>query len=266
MEILKTDGVNYQITIPQSTEFRTDLGWQENFQQFEDETIQQIINPIINYETVRYVHEPYTANTGVYQTDIWFTFQFLDNSGGYTNGFDYSLVGITPKDNALMLDDATKSFFRLEFYKTPNNVAPNRSNRKLVFAKNLSLPTGEKYLYGPLNQYIFLPVFKGSNYENKENMYFFWFHDDEALKGTAYTGDTFFMTARFFNAEDGSVDNFTTSGLTQGQQLIESSDMYYKVIINRNDFSYITYGYDGANQLNRVGQTNNPITFFQQRS
>ena len=74
------------------------------------------------------------------------------------------------------------------------------------------------------------------------------------------------MTARFFNAEDGSVDNFTTSGLTQGQQLIESSDMYYKVIINRNDFSYITYGYDGVNQLNRVGQTNNPITFFQQRS
>jgi len=62
------------------------------------------------------------------------------------------------------------------------------------------------------------------------------------------------------------VDNFTTSGLTQGQQLIESADMYYKVVINRTDFSYITYQYDGVNQLNRVGQTNNPIKFFQQRA
>ena len=266
MELLSNIGTNYQIIIDQSTQFKTDLGWQESFKQFEDETLQQLINPIINYETVRYIHEPYNSSTGLYQTDIWFTFQFLDNSGAYGNGFDYSLVGIPPKDNALMLDDATHSFFRLEFYKTPNNVAPDRSNRKLAFAKNLSLPTGEKFLYGPLNQFIFLPVFKGSNYENKENMYFFWFHDDEALKGTEYTVDTFFMTARFFNAEDGSVDNFTTSGLTQGQQLIESADMYYKVVINRTDFSYITYQYDGVNQLNRVGQTNNPIKFFQQRA
>jgi hypothetical protein len=266
MELVLSGGTNYQIILEQSTEFKTDLGWEENFTQFKDETIQQLINPIINYETVRYIHEPYLGNNGLYQTDIWFTFQFLDNSGGYANGFDYSLVGIPPKDNALMLDDATHSFFRLEFYKTPNNTAPDRSNRKLSFAKNLSLPTGEKYLYGPLNQYIFLPVFKGSNYENKENMYFFWFHDDEALKGTAYTGDTFFMTARFFNAEDGTIDNFTTSGLSNGQQLIESADMYYKVVIDRTNFSYVVYHYDGVNQLGRVGKTNNPITFFQQRA
>lgn len=93
-------------------------------------------------------------------------------------------------------------------------------------------------------------------------MYFFWFHDDEALKGTAYTGDTFYMAARFFNAEDGSIDNFTTTGLTQGQQINESTEMYYKVVIDRTDFSYITYDVNGT----RVGTPNKPIKFYQQRT
>jgi hypothetical protein len=105
----------------------------------------------------------------------------------------------------------------------------------------------------------------GSNYRNQENMYFFWFHSDEALKGTSYTGNTFYMTARFFNAEDGSIDNFTNKPLSVGQQINESADMYYKVVIDRTDFSYITYGYDGINIQSRVGHQNTPIKFYQQR-
>jgi hypothetical protein len=96
-------------------------------------------------------------------------------------------------------------------------------------------------------------------------MYFFWFHGDEALKGTSYTGNTFYMTARFFNAEDGSIDNFTNKPLIQGQQINESADVYYKVIIDRSDFSYITYAYDGINTQGRVGHPNTPIKFYQQR-
>ena len=41
------------------TEFRTNAGWEENFLVYQDQILKSIINPIENYETVRYIHEPY---------------------------------------------------------------------------------------------------------------------------------------------------------------------------------------------------------------
>ena len=263
MEILQNNN-DKSLIINNELIFKPDAGWQENMQQFEDEIINDVINPIENYETMRYIHSPYTSTNGINQVDIWFYFYFIDGNNSYVNGIDYSLVGITPQDNVSLLRDAEMSFFRLEFYKTPNNVAPDRSNRKLVFSKNLSLPIGEKYFYTTLNDFIFLPVFTGSNYRNKENMYLFWFQDESAISGTTYSGNTFWMTARFFNANDGNILDFTNIDLSPTQEVVETNDMYYQLVINKTDYSYIIYDYNGT-VGNRVGMSNNPITFYQKR-
>ena len=42
------------------------------------------------------------------------------------------------------------------------------SSKKLVFAKNLSLPVGEKVFDPVLNGHLHIPIFTGSNYRNKE--------------------------------------------------------------------------------------------------
>jgi hypothetical protein len=268
MEILKKSG-DYNIVINQENDFLTNLGWQEGMDIFEEEVLDTIINPIDNYETVRYIHEPYsglTSNSGDTQCDIWFKFYFIDSVGTYTNGLDYSLVGIAPKDNAKMLKTTTESYFRLEFFKTPNNEAPTRINRKLVFSKNLSLPLGEKFYYNPLRQNIHIPVFMGSNYRNKENMYLFWFQDDTVLSDSTLSGNTFYMTAKFLNATDGSVLDFTTRGLSAGQQLVEYRDMYYKIVINKTNYTYKVYDYDGGTttESNLVGKgINNAIKFYE---
>jgi hypothetical protein len=150
----------------------------------------------------------------------------------------------------------------LEFFKTPNGVKPDRTNRKFVFAKNLSLPLGEKYFHTDFNDYIFLPVFMGSNYRNKENMYLFWFQDESPFSGTTITGNTFWMTAKFYNAEDGSISDFVNkpnlsdtfsddrvgTGSTKSvifyekkstDSITEYEDLYYKVTIDKSDYSYI---------------------------
>ena len=145
MEILKNKN-DLNIVIGADNHFKNDAGWDDSFKEFEKETLKDIINPIENYETMRYIHKPYTSNRGVSQTDIWFYFYFIDAASGYTNGMDYELVGITAQENEHLLKQSTESFFRLEFYKTPNNDIPDRTNRRMVFAKNLSLPLGEKYL------------------------------------------------------------------------------------------------------------------------
>ena len=76
MKILtSTDDLKISLNIEQ--DFKTDLGWEEGALEMEEQILSEIINPIENYETVRYIHKPYTSSLGVEQTDIWFQFYFL---------------------------------------------------------------------------------------------------------------------------------------------------------------------------------------------
>ena len=105
MEILRKSG-DYNIILNQQNDFQTNLGWEEGMDIFEDEVLSTIINPIDNYETVRYIHQQYsglTGNSDDTHCDIWYKFYFIDSGSTYTNGLDYSLVGIKPKDNAFVI-------------------------------------------------------------------------------------------------------------------------------------------------------------------
>jgi hypothetical protein len=171
--------------------------------EFEKEVLEDIINPAKNYETVRYIHKPYdrVINSGltINQSDIWFNFYFVSGTT-YVQDYRAPNVDITLRENELMLRQSTESFFRLEFYKTPTVISntgttltcepPTRQNRRFVSAKNLSLPLGEKFLYTSTTSsfYIHIPIFTGSNYRNKENMYLFWFDDESNLEDTNLTG------------------------------------------------------------------------------
>jgi hypothetical protein len=271
MEILRKN-VDQKIILSNDQTFKTDLGWTENAEEMEKDILYSIINPSDNYETVRYIHSPYTENLSGYniqQTDIWYYFYFLDGSTYLPN---YEATGLTLEENSKMLKQSTESFFRLEFYKTSNDDTPNQTNRRLVFTKNLSLPLGEKVFYTgttigstiPLNDFIYLPVFTGSNYRNTENMYLFWFMDETPFDETNITGNTFYMTAKYYNAKTGVVMDFVNKYLSIGQEIVEEEDIYYKVIIDKTDYSYIVYRFDGSLGV-REGETSSPIRFYERR-
>ena len=248
---------------------------------------------------------------------------------------------------------ATESFFRLEFYKTSGSVtnyvltceAPTRQNRRLINSKNLSLPLGEKYFHTGDNYgyYIHVPIFTGSNYRNKENMYLFWFDDESVLTDTNLSGtttldkysftattvqtilfmnennvitqvnippttgttgttligwtgqtfnypnltyevlgnlndkpgqktpfyhgmNTFFMTAKFFNADRGEVLDFINSGQTTSYNITEEKDMYYQIDFDHFERTYQIYRYTGTTKLGRIGTgytTTDSITFYE---
>lgn len=249
------------------TNFKPDLGREESLQLFETETIRSIINPIDNYETVRFIHKPYsgiTSNTTDTQSDIWFQFYFY-NGSTHTGGLDYSLVGIDNMTNAKQLRQTTKTFFKLEFFIVPDGQQPDRTNRKLVFSKTLTMPLGEKVFYTPFADYIHVPIFSGSNYRNKENMYLFWFQNTDSFEGTYLTGTTFYMTARFFNGTDGSIINFSNTPKSKTTSINESNDLYYKVIIDRSNYSYEVFTYTGTTG-SRIGKSGNPIKFYEVES
>ena len=263
MKILNSNN-DIKILLQKEQNFSNDAGWQENVQELEDQTLKKIINVVENYETVRYIHNPYSGSTlptGLKQSDIWFQFYFL--SGG-TYVQDYDPTGLSTNENMDMALQFKNSFFRLEFFKTPNNDVPDRTNRRMVFAKNLSLPLGERYFYEDLNSLIYKPVFMGSNYRNSENMYLFWFQDETALNETTLTGNTFWVTAKFFNAEDGSILDFVKTDIGSAE-VNESNDMYYKMVIDKTNYSYEIYRFNNGIQGTRIGESNDPIKFYQKK-
>ena len=286
---------NRNLLINKEQNFKTDAGWDENFQSYEDEVLRDIINPVENYETNRYIHKPYISGIGlpppsngadeaddannatdsaslftttvstVEQTDIWFHFYFKDPSDNYT--LDYNNVGITQTDK--LMANLKYSFFRLEFYKTPNNEPPNRSNRRLVFAKNLAPAVGERVTFTNKFEKIYVPVFFGSSMRNKENMYLFWFHDDTVLEETELTGTTFFMSAKFYNSFDGSKVPFANKEITTTSTIVEEQDIYFQVEMDRTNtptYHYTISEYDGTSSpytSNRKGMSGDPIKFYE---
>lgn len=260
---IRFDGNEKNLLLNKTQEFRVDSGWDENFQTYEDEVLKEIINPIENYETCRYIHKPYTSN-GIEQTDIWFYFYFLNSSNNYS--LDYVNQGLD--QTSKLLADVKNSFFRLEFYKTPENDPPNRSNRRLVFAKNLSLPIGERVYVDSIDSQMFIPVFMGSNYKNKENMYLFWFEDDTVLEETTLTGTTFYMTAKFYNAVDGSKVQFANKQITDTSTVVEEEDLYFIVEMDRDNapsYHYTILQYNGTAPYSsdRRGESSDPIKFYE---
>ena len=52
MKILRTDN-SQNIILNTETDFQTDLGWEDNMMDFETEVLNEIINPLVNYETIK---------------------------------------------------------------------------------------------------------------------------------------------------------------------------------------------------------------------
>lgn len=248
------------IVLNSETNFGTDLGWEESFQEFEHETLKEIINPTENYETVRYIHSGYTGVEGVYQHDVWHEFYFVNCTGGTDGGMNYELIGLTPEENSKLLRSENTSFFRLEFYKVPYGENPNSKNRKLVFTKNLPIIMGERVNYTPINRNVFVPVFIGSNFRNKENMFFYWFEDESVLGDTLISGNTFYMSAKFYNTIDGTSISFFNKPKNISEEIDEEQDMYRRVDINRSDYSYIVYS--GITTDSRIGESDNPMRWY----
>ena len=226
---------------------------------YEQEILKSIINPNLNFETSKYVHEPYLSTNGVLQDDIWFYFYFYSDSGlTHNGGLNYEHVGLSLDENSKLTVNTSESFFRLDFYKIPilDDLSLDYLNKKLVFTKNLRLPLGEKIYFKPINEYVYVPIFHGSSIINEENMSFYWFDDDNVLSDQTLTGDTFYVSAKYFNSIDGSIYSFTKNDLTINDIPKESGDTYYKVTINKANKTYFITG------SGRYGVSNNPIKFY----
>lgn len=251
MKILQnTETLNFKFNI--NNNFSFDSGKENNILNYEKESLKDVINPLINYEVKRISHEKY----GEFSLNeiIYFFYFYNDNNppAHEPGGLDFNLVGISERQNALMLKENSTSNFKFDFYITQDNEYPNPNNKKFVFSKVIPLPIGQKIFSANVNDYISVPIFSGSEHNNNEILYLYILEDETLLKT-----NTFFFKSTFYNGNTNKIVQFINKNKSYDEKVNEQDDFYYKMIVSGD--TYTIYNFENE----RIGTIDKPIKFYQ---
>jgi len=244
-------------------------GINDSVEIFEQEIIQRIINPIDNFETVRYAHEPWSESiNGVTQTSTNYEFYFYnavtDTSITATTNdndwvVDYRANGLSTANVLYREPVFNKSFFKLDFYDTKNS-----SNQQIFLTMIIPVRQGKttKVPFGVNNIVdIKIPSFSLDYIGDKEAYYIYW------LKSTEFIDLThLYMSAKFYDANVGQFKRMinTCQGFFEDKFNFPKEDyFYYRVNLNYNTYKYEVFYEDRVHGLSKAGTSNAPIKWFE---
>jgi hypothetical protein len=269
--IIQSD-LDREIIIPVKIEF--DLTGQEDaIKDYENDVVQEIINPIKDFEVVRFTHDE--TNLTTQKTDVNYNFFFYDqstnitntnfsnenlwvNSYNFTTNPTYTGESFTNNEIYYTANSFRRSFFKLDFYDSQNS-----TNQKLYFT--IVIPTQQGYTIPqnigttlvPNIVDIKIPKFKLDFVGDKEGFFIYVPKNEETINRS-----TFYMSVKFFNAKTGEFIRM----INKPQSLIASKFnfkkeeiFYYKMILQYENFTYKIF--NSSDQ--RVGDENNPINWYQ---
>ena len=145
----------------------------------------------------------------------------------------------------------------MDFYDTKNGV--NQINYFTVIIPTSQGETTEVSLSEYLPpQKIKKPIFKLDYFGDKEGFFLYWLRDKEF-----YNIDTFYMTAKFFDAKLGQFIRLMNAGqfsLTSNKWKFKDEDYFYnKVVLNYDNKTYQVFDINDQ----RIGTENNPIKMYE---
>lgn len=255
-----------QINIPIQIEF-DNLGKEQGYVEFEDDAIEQVINPVQDFEVTRFAHSFWDNSTT--NTDINYNFYFFDDTvrvTATTNNdnwvMQYSGAGFTNEEIYYFANSFTKSFFKLDFYD--NNQS---ENQKLYFTVVIPTQQGLKanvpvgLTSRTQNLPVNIPNYRLDYVGDKEGFFMYW------LKNTDYLNvNEFYMSAKFFNAKTGEFVRLTNESqgvMSEKFTFNKDYKFYYKCILDYTNYEYKIYYEDVNGNLIRKGTVNDPIKWYE---
>jgi hypothetical protein len=253
-------GIERQIQIP-FEQVWDNVGRDDLIDEFENEVVEQVINPIEDFEVARFEHKPYQGGL----TKIYYDFDFFPNSLNVTSASlsdystNYTAETFTYDEIYYGANSFTQSFFKLDFYDTPDSetqniyltlIFPTQQGQKIQGivgqgsnAKNVEIET---------------PNFQLDYIGDKEGFFVYW------LKSREYINiDEFYVSAKFFNAKIGEFVRFmTTPQVSLGTPFTfnKSQYFYHKVMLDYNTYEYVVETMGGQ----RIGDSaTNPIKWYE---
>ena len=237
------------INLPVQLENRFDItGNEMEIQKFSDDTLQQIINPVKDYEVAKFIHDYDSSGNN----DLIMAMNFLD---GETWHGEYIPQGFEAGELISLSNAVKNSFFKLDFFDSPN-----RETQKLQFTKIIPMYlSNEVMLDTPVdgrNGYI-VPDFYSNAIKNNEISDLFIFKSEKTKNI-----DEFYMGCRFFNAKNGDIVRMTNDAILDSG-INPSKDYYYKVVIDRDYRTYQIFDYIDGVVGSITGTEDNPLMFYQ---
>jgi hypothetical protein len=262
------DGGNKQINIPVRLTWDY-LGLDMAIDEYESQVITEVVGVGRDFEVSRFAHEPATGTTD--NTEVNYEFYFY--SGGSLDeitswNIDYMSEGFTPQDLYYFNNNFSNSFFKLDFYDTPDEkrqtnyltiIIPTQQGLKMNTQMQRNVVSVKK------------PKFILDYVGDKEGFFIYWLK-----KRTFLDIDTFYMTAKFYNAKTGQFTKMMTGrgtdplDNTKGPQSDINPGTNNKYLFDNTQYFYYTVKLDYQKQtyqvLNTFGQrlgTNIPIKWYE---
>lgn len=292
------------LNIPISLETKFDITGQEDLiEKFSDDVLQDIINPVKDYEVSKFIHNyDDSGDNGLY-----IAASFIDKSGESPFWIDeYYPQGFEERELVLFSNAVKNSFFKLDFFDTTSREKQKLQLTKIIpiYLSNLSIYDADydgiaDYeddmvdidgdgvddntaggVSGP-NEQDYIDEF-GDRFEDSSkltridvgtyivpNIYSNNVKNNEVSDLFVFKSlstkpfNEFYMGCRFFNAKTGDVVRMTNDPLVDSG-INPKKDFYYKVKLNRQKLTYEIYDYSDGVEGERVGDSeDNPLMFYQ---
>ena len=273
---LKTMNVNnkFKFTLPKGddkyinlpVEIKWDfLGRTDAVDEYQKNAIDRVTGVADDFEILRFAHSSHPNST---KTDVSYDFHFfsvleLDDDGNMVPTvppnpssdittavasdwkISYVPEGFTTYDIYYYVKPFTKSFFKLDFYDTTDDATKTNYFSVIIPVQQGYSVTGiTSSRTPPVN--IKIPSFKLDYVGDKEGFFLYWLRKKNFLNinpNSTNTTETFYMTAKFFDARLGIFVKMMTK--PQVLPLVPSlfqfkpeKFFYYKVVLDYTDYTY----------------------------
>jgi hypothetical protein len=246
---------NKQINIPVQLTWDY-LGMDMSIDEYETQVITEVIGVGRDFEVSRFSHAPATGTTDNTQANYEFYFYSGGSMDDITNWrINYISEGFTPQEIYYYANDFSNSFFKLDLYDTPDEKRQKNYITIIIpTQQGLKMDTQMQRTTVSIKKPQFVLDFIG----DKEGFFIYW------LKGRTFLDiDTFYMTAKFYNAKTGQFTKMMTghgsnpNDLTNGPQAYLPSIGQGKYNFDNTQYFYYTVKLDYPSQTYQIFNTHN---------
>jgi len=246
-------------------------GVNESIDVFENEIVQKAVNPIDNFETIRYSHArwaPQIINVDPKTSthyDFYFYSATTDSSITATTTntawvTDYRANGFTSRQIYYNEDVFSKSYFKLDFYDSKKSTS-QQNLLTIIIPTQQGLTTPA--VIGQNTVAIRKPEYQLNFTGDKEGYFVYWLKSSEFFNPEI---NTLYMSVKFYDASIGGFKkmmNTPQGTLPDKFNFDQDIYFYYTLKLNYDDYTYEVFLENVITPLTKVGTDYNPIKWYE---
>ena len=251
-------------------------GRDDSIDVYEADVIKELVGSAEDFEILRFAHAPYSSDT---KTDIKYNFYFFSVNGVEPPNPTQNVTASTASDWVTSYIPEgfstteiyyykrpfTQSFFKLDFYDSNSAITQTNYFTVIIPVQQGATVTAMISPFVPLVQ-IKKPEFTLDYVGDKEGFFLYWLRKKDFLNinpNPLKTTETFYMSAKFFDARLGIFVKMTTEpqiviNSTNPFQFNPDRHFYYKVVLDYPTYTYQVFNWQGS----RVGDSG-PIKWYE---